>query len=162
MSLTYLGDLSVGAAIPGVEAALSVALTDLQARIDALLAFTPAEVDFGVQLALAQSLVASIQANSTAGITPPSISVQIELIANLLGALEVQLRVILALQNLMLTGGIDAYAYSGTAAAMGGEITTALAAGLPSGGTGATSINALILATRLTATWTAMGGVFVT
>lgn len=160
-TLTYLGGVSVGAAIPGVEAALAVSLTDLQARIDALLAFTPLEVDFAAQLALAESIVAGIQANITAGIAPPSISAQIALIAGLLSALEAQLEIILQLKNLMLTGGIDAYAYDGDAASLGGELTAALATGLPSGGTGATHINALILATRLSATWTAMGGVFI-
>ena len=162
MSLTYLGGISIGAAIPGVGAALAISLTDLQARITALLSFSPGEVDFAAQLALAEQLVISIQANITAGITPPSISVQIALIAGLLAALRAQLLIILQLQNLLLTGGVDAYAYDGTAAAMGGEITTALASGLPSGGTGATHVNALILVTRLTATWSAMTQVFIT
>lgn len=161
MTLTYLGSVGIGAVIPGVEAALSVSLTDLQARIDALLAFTPVEIDFSVQLDLAQQIVLSIQAAITAGLVPPSISAQVALVANLLLGLEAQLQIILQLQNLLLTAGVDAYSYDGTVGGLGGELTAALTGGLPSGGTGATHCNALVLITSIGATWAAMGEVFI-
>lgn len=162
MTLAYLGSVSIGATIPGVEAALAVGLTDLEARISALLAFSPAQIDFSAQLTVALQIVESIQASIALGLTPPSLAVQIALVAALLGALEAQLQIVLALKNLMATAGIDAYSYDGAVNGLGAALTSALAAGLPSGGTGATHCNALVLITSVAATWTAMGGVFIT
>lgn len=158
--LTFVGSVSIGATIPGVGAALAVSLADLQARVDALLTWSPGEISFAAQLQLAEQLVLQLQSDISLAIVPPSIAAQIAIVAGLLAALRAQLEIILVLQGLMLTAGVDAYAYDGTAAGMGATITTALAAGLPSGGTGATHCNALLLVTQFGPTWAAMGSVF--
>ena len=162
MTITYLGSVSVGATVPGVGAALAVSLQDLNARITALLSFSPGEVNFAAELQIANQILANIQAAIIVGITPPSISVQVGIIAALLAALEAQLQVIAQLQNLFLAAGVDVFVYDGTVGNMGAEVTAALSGGLPSGGTGATHCDALILATSVSATFTAMQGVFLT
>lgn len=158
--ITYLGNISIGGCIPGVPAALAVSLNNLEAQIAALLAFTPGQVNFAAQLALAEQILASVQASIS--LVPPSIALQISLIAGLLAALRAQLQIILTLKDLMATAGVDAYSYDGRVDALGTELQAEIGLGLPSGGNGATHCNAVVLITSLGATWGAMQQVFLT
>lgn len=173
MSVTYLGALTIGDALPGgvaVAAAgyagINAALPDIQARLDALLAFSPLPVDFAAQLALAQSMVASVQASITLGLAPPSIALQLAIVAALIAdiaaaiaSISVQLGIVVDFQALMGTAGIHAYAYAGQTQNLGAEMAVELAGGVPAGAP-TDAANALILVTTTPATWTAMGDVF--
>jgi hypothetical protein len=158
MSLTYLGNVSIGATIPGVNASLVIAMQDLEARIAALAAFNPGSVDFNVSLQLALDIVSNLQASL--GLTPPSISLQISLVLQLLGLLKLQLQVLLQLKDALVVAGVDAYSYAGRVDQLGPELATELATGLPSGAPGSAASNALVLITSIGSTWTAMGQVF--
>lgn len=162
MSLTYVGELTIGGLLIGVEPPFLLAVGDLQARVDALIAaqaqISIAMPTLSVQIDLAASIIASLEAAIAVGITPPSISLQLSIMAALLLALEAQLALMLGIP--FGTAGVHVYAYDGTAAAMGGEVTTALIAGVPGGTGGAQHCNALVLATTIGATWTDMSAVF--
>lgn len=136
--LTYLGSLTVGAAIPLLLAAqlqLSLSLGPIMAELTAKLAaalklsvslaIKPPSIAVSLQLALA--LVAQLQA----GFTPPSInfgvSAVLQLIAELqlkIGLLQVALSLALQLEGLMGAAGVHAFVYegpiSGLPTAMGG------------------------------------------
>jgi hypothetical protein len=157
--LTPLGGASIGAMIPAPVIAINLALPDLQARLDALLAFSPTPIDFHANIALAGQIAASIQAALDIGITPPSISVQIAIVADLIAALEVQLNAILAITGLFASAGIYAYAYDGRVDGLGPALTSELSGGLPGGAPG-DHCNALVMVTSVGATWTAMSTVF--
>lgn len=173
MTITALGELSIGETIPGAAAVgvagaagINLALPDIQARLDALLAFSPAAVDFAAQLALAQQIVVSIQAAITAGLTPPSISAQIAavgaLIAELTAAvasIHAQLTIIVDFQALLSAAGIFAYAYDGQVDDLGDELDAEIGGGI-GGGSPTDHCNALVLVTSEGATWTAMGEIF--
>lgn len=175
MPLVYVGELSIGGAVPGAAdaaiagvAGINLALPDIQQRLAALLAWSPTPVSFTAQLALAQAMVSSVTASIALGLPVPSILAQIAIIGALIAELEaaiaavaVQLGLITAFQVHLGAAGLHVYAYSGPANGLGGAVTVALAGGLPGGGpTDAT--NALVLATTIPATWTAMQAVFQT
>lgn len=171
--ITPLGELSIGDTIPGAAAVgvagaagINAALPNITAQLEALAAFSPGAVDFVAQLALANSIVASVQAGITAGLTPPSLSVQVALIGAQIAALEAaalsinaQLSIILDFQALLSAAGIFAYAYDGDVADLGDELDAEIGAGV-GGGLGTDHSNALVLLTSTGATWTAMGQIF--
>jgi hypothetical protein len=159
--ITYLGSLTIGATIPAAVFAVEAVLPNLQAQIAALAAFTATITppSFQADLALAGEIVANLQASIALGITPPTISAQLSIVAALLAVLEAQLSVILAIP--FGVAGVHAYHIAANANAIGGEITTQLAGGFPAGGPTDPS-NALLLATTIGATWTAMQQVFKT
>lgn len=159
--ITPLGTFKLSVLLPGVVAALALAVPDLQARVDALLAFSPGEIDLTASLSLAESIIADLTAALTLGITPPSIAAQIAIIAGILEGLQANLSAILAFQNLLVSGGVFAYAYDGNINNAGSELGAQLAVDYP-GAAGNAHCNALILGTQIGATWTAMGGVFKT
>jgi hypothetical protein len=168
-----LGSLSIGAAVPGGAAAavagaagINLALPDIQARIAALASFAPLPPSLTADLVTANQILASIQAAITIGITPPSLSAQIAIVAGIVAdlsaavlSIDAQLSLILGFQSLLATAGVHGYTYAGRADQLGADFTTALASGFP-GGAGADATNAILLATTIGATWTAMGGVF--
>jgi hypothetical protein len=165
MTIAPLGELTVGGAVPGAasavvagEAGITVAVPDLQARIDAIIAWTPVEVSFAADLALAIQTVAGIQAAITAGLTPPSIAAQIAIMATTLAELEAQLAqvnaqlaIIVALKAPLLVAGLRGYAFDGDASAAGSEIGGALSGDF----TG--HINAVVFATSAADAWAALG-----
>lgn len=173
MTVTYIGSLTIGDSLPGgvaVAAAgyagINAALPDIQARLAALASFSPAPVDFTAQLALALQMVASVQSSIALGLTPPSIAVQIAIILALIVELEAtvlsisaQLGIVVAFQVSMGTAGIHAYAYDGQVQNLGSEMTTQLAAGVPSGSP-TDLCNSLILITTIPATWAVMAQIF--
>jgi hypothetical protein len=158
--LTYVGSLSLSAAVPAVATVFASAIADLEARIAALGAAIPTFTPPTVQLELAKSILAAIEANIALGITPPSLDLQIGLFLAQIAELQAALQIVLDVKALFAAAGVHVYVYSGTAGDFGADLTTELAAGFP-GGTGPTqSTNAIVLATTIGATWSAMAQVF--
>lgn len=169
MTITSLGSLSLGVALPGAlacqiagELGINLALPDIQARLSALLAFSPSLGDFSVDLALTAQIAADINAAISIGLTPPSLSLQLAIIAALIVDLtnavlqiNLQLTIVLGFGALLLNAGIAGYAFAGAQNVLGSELATAL------GGSTAHA-NAVILVTQNAATWTAMQAVFKT
>lgn len=161
MTVTYLGSLSVGATIPGVNAALAVANADLDSKIAALASFSVSlePPSIAAQISLTQSILADLNAMATLGISPPSLSVQFASVLALLATLNAQLLVLQALATNLAAAGVHAYTYAGAANALGGEFSAELAGGFP-GGAPTDATNALLLATTIPATWAAIAQVF--
>ena len=159
MTTTFVGEMTIQAALP--FPALAAVLVDLQARLDAMIAFSfklglPA-LSITAQLQLAAQITASLNAALAIGITPPSISAQLDIVL----AVIAQLRAELALFDVLATAGVFAYAVDSATNTVGAELTTALAAGFP--GHGATDhANVLVLGTVDPAVWAAMSVVFKT
>jgi len=158
-TLTNLGEIELAAVIPGAVAALAIAAPDLQARLDALLAFNPGAIDLHANLALAEQIVADITAALRLGIVPPSIQLQIDIVLGLIAALKAQLAAIVAFKAL-LTARAFVYGYTGTTAGYGPLITAELAAGFPRG-TSVDQATILTIGATAQASVTAMAGVFV-
>jgi hypothetical protein len=168
--ITYVGELTLGGSMPGADACaiagaagINGALPDIQARIAALQAFAPSNVDFAAQLQLAQSIVASIQTSIALGLTPPSIAAQIAQVMTVINSLlatvldiEGQLNVILDFQAALMAAGVQAFAYDGPAGSLGSELDAALAPVVP----GTDHANAMVLVTTVPGTWDAMAAVF--
>lgn len=176
MTIAYVGELSIGGAVPGAATAavagaagINAALPDILARLQALAAFAPAPVSFSAQLALAQQMVTSIQLSIALGIPEPSILAQIAavtaLIADLLAAvasINAQLVIVTDFQALLVAAGVHVYSYAGQVGDLGAELSAELAGGVPGGGGPTDASNALILLTTVPGTWTAMTQVFAT
>jgi len=174
VTVTYVGNLTIGAALPGADAAavagaagINLALPDILARIAALGAFAPLPIDFASQLLQAQQIVANVQLGISMGLPVPDISAQIALISALISdllaqvvSINGQLSIITTFQGLLAAAGLHVYAYAGAVNACGGQVTTALASGLPGGGGATAACNGLLLMTEAGATWSAMSSVF--
>jgi hypothetical protein len=160
MTITHVGSLTLGGAMPGAVAVSVASQADIEARLAALLSFTPTPVDFTVSLTLAIQTLASVQAAMVAGITPPSIDLQIALILAQIAELTASLSIIATFGGYMAAAGIHVYAYDGTVGNMAVDLDSQLFDGVP-GGTGAGQhCNALVLLTTVGASWTAMSNVF--
>lgn len=166
MTVTSLGTMAVGVAVPGASAAVvagivgvNLALPDLTARLAALQAFNPQPVSFVAELALAQGTLTSIQAALSLGLPVPDISMQIAIVAGIvadllatLAQVNVQLGVLATLEGVLNSGSIAAYAFDGALNALGSELGAAV------GGSGAHA-NALALVTTDSASWAALSAV---
>ena len=162
MTVTYVGGMTLGDAMPGVVGPLVAALGDVQAKIAACASFavsiTPPSITADIQ-ANAQ-ILANLQLALSVGIEPPSIEAQFAIMADAVMLLQAQLQVF---QNLfdLLRAELHVYAYSGQCDALGGEFTTELAAGVP-GGAGTDLANALLLITTVSGMWAKIAQVFKT
>src|SRR5690606_27332170 len=74
MTVSYVGSLSIGGALPGAALALESAIPDLQARLDALASFAPTTGSLSANLALANGILSNIQNAITLGVVLPDIS----------------------------------------------------------------------------------------
>lgn len=167
MSITHIGSLSIGVAVPGCATAVSAgiagiggALDNLLAQLTALSAFVPVPIDFVAQLALAEQMVTSVNAAISAGLPVPSLAAQIAIVAAKvveltaqITAITAQLTVLTDLQAPLAAAGVDAYAYDGPVDSFGSELDAAL------GGAG-THANGLAFVTTVPATWDAMTVIF--
>lgn len=160
MSLAYIGSMTVGAAVPGAMAKIGLLVPDLQAQVDALVAFSPGEISLAANLALAEQIVLDLKAAIQLGVTPPSISAQLAIVAAQLGVLRARLELITGFTGLMATAGLHAYSYTGQANQLGPQLSTELTAGLP-GGQPTDQVAAVIFAANAGVTVSAMGAVFV-
>ena len=160
-SLSYVGSLTLGAAVPSVTGVLGSMFADLEARVAALGAFRPQVIPPDFNLGLAESIVGGVKLGASAGITPPSIDFQIGLIQAELLAVKLQLAALLRIQVAFGTPGVHAYAYvAGRADQIGPELTTELASGFPGGAGGGDLSFALVLGTNSGVAWDAMSQVF--
>lgn len=159
MTLEYIGELSIGAAIPGALTAALSGQADLQAKVDALASFSPSLGDFNADLTVALQVVADLQAVIALGLTPPSLSAQLTIVADALAAVQAQLQVILDFQTLCAEAGLFVYHYSGQVDGLGTALDSEVSGGFP-GGSGSDDCDALILGTTTGATWDAMSSVF--
>src|SRR5262245_42943256 len=120
MALVYLGSLSVGT----INHALGLALASAVPRINAqLAAFAQAVASLTLtpptiagNLAIAQSLVATLQAQIALGIQVPTAAAQISIINGFIAALTIELG---ALGFPLGAAGIHAYAFDGQAQDLG-------------------------------------------
>lgn len=172
MSVTFLGSMTLGDALPGAVGAaaagiagINLALPDILARIAALQSFLPTPVDFTAQLVLAQQTLQSVQATIALGLPVPDISAQLlavqALIAALLAAVNAvnaQLDLITDFQAILGESGIYAYASDGTVANLGAELSSALST--TPGLAGPMHANSVILVAATPAAWAAIQGVF--
>ncbi|MBA3841094.1 MAG: hypothetical protein H0X39_00465 [Actinobacteria bacterium] len=69
-----------------------------------------------------------------------------------------QLAICLDLTALLATGGLHVYAFAGAVGNIGGEFAVQLSGGLPGGAPG-DACNALVLATTISGTWSALSQV---
>jgi hypothetical protein len=173
MTITYVGELTIGGAVPGAAGAAAAgyagitgAIPNLQQIIDALTSFAPLDVNFAAQLALAQQMVTTITAAIAVSLPAPSLAAQIAIVSALLAdllaqlsAVSVQLGIVVDFQALLGAAGVHVYAYAGQTGNLGSELTTELTSGTP-GGSPTDSANALVLVTTIPATWAAMAQVF--
>lgn len=159
MTMTYLGQETIGTHVPGPLVLMAAAMGDVQARLTALLSFAPSITppSIAADLEVAASIVANLNASIT--IEPPSIELQVEIMANLTLALQLQLKILVDFTALFATAGLYAYAYDGTAANFGTELGAEVGGGFP-GGAGGDHVNALILATSIPACWLAISQIF--
>lgn len=168
MTTTYLGELSIRAALPGASAAalagatgIAAALPDILARISALQACVPTPVNFAQQLALAEQIVASVTAGIQIGIPVPSIDAQIAAVLALVSSLiaqvtavHAQLAIVTDFQALLGAAGLHALAYAGPVSSFGGELDSALA--IVGTLSPSDTAFALVLLTTSGATWDAL------
>lgn len=172
--LQYLGNESIGQCIP-LALAASLALTATVGLVLPSISLQVAAfLQVSVQLAIKlPSLTANLQAAVllaaslalSIGITIPTLTVQAALLISLqaeLLSLSGQLTFALGISALLGLGGVSVYSYAGTVAGLGPAIATGLQGGLASGGSPVGSCNAIVLATELGATWTALSGVLKT
>lgn len=148
MALTYIGGLAFGSGFPLPFAVAGRAALSAQGTVDALAAFkaTPG-LSMAGKIQFVTNMLANLQASAALGIEPPSLTLQLQLVLDVLAAVQADLDLYLSLANL---GGLAAafYAWNGPANAAGGALTTAWASGIPGGGGGAEVIDAAIVATN--------------
>lgn len=160
-SLSYVGSLTLGAAVPSVSGVLASMFADLEARVAALEGFKPQIVPPDFNLALAEQIVGGVKLGAAAGITPPSIDFQIGLIKAELLEVKLQLAALLKIQTAFGQPGVHAYAYvAGRADQLGPELGAELSGGFPGGAGGGDRSFALVLGTNSGVAWDAMASVF--
>lgn len=161
MTVTHIGEITIAAVIPGPYAVMLTAMADIQVKLQAMIDFSlqlglPA-LEISVQLQLAADITASL--NASIGLTPPSISAQLDITLAVIAQLRLLLQVYLDLFALLALS-VQVYVYDGTVGAFGGELSSALASGMPGGGGAAAHCNALVIATEISATWSKLDAVF--
>jgi hypothetical protein len=168
MTARYLGSVTVGGALPGGvqlaaagSAGINVALPSLHEQLAALVAYVPAPIDFGAQLAALKAMIQAVEASIALGLPSPSVAVQVakigELIAGLRGqiaAVSAHLELITRLRAAFGAAGVHLIAFDGQAGAMAAELGAELgsAPGLAPGD----DAHAVLLATTVPATWLAL------
>lgn len=178
MTATYVGSLTLGAAVPGArvaaeagQAGLNTAIPDIGARLAALqaevlaLATMPPLPSFADMLARAQALLDSITLSmTTPGLpAPPSLATAIAALEALIAqlsaitlGLNAQLNIIVNFQTLLAAAGIHVIAYDGDLSTLGTQLQGAVNAHTPGSG----HANAVALVTTDTLSWAAMTSVF--
>jgi hypothetical protein len=163
MTVTALGTLTVGAAVPGMSTAITAGvaginavLPDLVSRLAMLAALPPIVPGFDAQLALATDMAASATSAMHLGLPLPDIAAAL---AAALAALEAlvslvqgQLATIVALQGPLASAGVGAYVFDGARDQLGYELGAAI-------GPGANHANALLLVTLDPAAWAALSAI---
>lgn len=172
MALVSLGSLSLGVAVPGaasanaaLDIACGIAAPNVSAQITAVGNFSPSvSLSFADQIALANQIIANLEA-AIAAIPPiPTLSLQAQVdlalaikadLEVLLATIQAQVAIQVQIASLLATAGVSGYAWDGAKNALGGAISTAL-------GPATTHSNAIVLLTTVGASWTAMQALFKT
>jgi hypothetical protein len=159
MSLDYLGSLSVGGVAPSVQVAVDASLPNLLAQQTGLLAaqadLTAHPPTIAGNLAIAQQIVASLQAQIALGVEVPGLGLQLASIAAALGAIAGQITALSNFADALAAVGLHSYHYAGPVNGLGPALAAELAGGLPGGGPVDAS-DALIIATSVPAAWSAL------
>jgi len=155
MTVSYVGSLSIGGALPGAALALESAIPDLQARLDALASFAPTTGSLSANLALANGILSNIQNAITLGVVLPDISAQLGEIAAAVDLAEGQLSAAAAFLATLDAAGVYLYTFAGDVENFGDEFDAEIGGGLPGGGGGGAS-NAVVMITKNPATWAAL------
>jgi len=154
--ITDLGSVSIGAVIPAGVTLGGLAAADVQGQLAALATFTPqVSLSFAAQLEIATRILANIEACIAAGLTPPSLSVQVDMCIAAVAALNAKLTLILGITSLFATAGVHLFVFEGAQNNLGSELSTAL-------GVSPNSAHALAIVTQDPTCWTAMGNIFKT
>jgi hypothetical protein len=143
--------------MPGAVLAIETGLPDLQARATAIASamVTPPTISFAANIQVALDAIASMQEAVALGISPPSLSAQVAIMAAALAELQVSLNVLLGLSNALGVAGVHLYQYSGPVNLLGAEVYVALAGGFPDGAP-SDHADALLVATSIPAAWAAI------
>src|SRR5690606_36690272 len=120
--IEYIGELTIGAALPAADAAMQAALPDLQNHLAAMASFAPTTGSFADSLLSAEFTVSAIKNVIALGISLPDMDAQYALAIAEVAALESALALARARSNSLLVGGLHVYRYQGDSDAMGGEI----------------------------------------
>lgn len=162
MTVTALGERTLGSAIPGVTSAMALALADIQAKVEAVASFAPSITppSLTADLVIAGEIVANVTAAISVGLTPPSIDLQVSIMLDALAAFQLQLQILLELQNLLLAS-VHLYKYEGPTSDFGTEMQAELSGGLP-GGSGTDTAYALTFIATIGSAITAMQALFAT
>lgn len=153
MTTTLLGELTVGAIVPGAQAPILTMLGELQGRLAGMIAaqlkysITPPTVDAKLQ-ALARA-TASLQASL------PGANISLTLMADAIALLTLQVEVLLELQSAFGVGGVLAWEFEGLAGNAGSELGAAVGARIPAG----QPSHALLLMATAPEAWVALGKV---
>lgn len=135
MTVTAVGEITVLAAMPPAVTPLLAVSADLEAKIAALANFAVVLPSIQVDLAVSAEVTAGLTVSASLGITPPSIEVQLALTLAVLAELKITLDLLLGFMDL-LAASAHVYAVETTVGAIGSELDTELAAGLPGGTAG--------------------------
>jgi hypothetical protein len=161
MSLTYVGEISLGVLTPvSLTCAGSLAgslSADLALLADLVVGIGIYPPDLTANVTALVSLALSLTAGISIGLTPPSINFILDDMASLEASLVAPLAF-----SLLLGGGagIYSYAYSGTGKDFGPAVTEQLASGWPDGTLPSANVNAIVLATVTPSVWTTVLGFF--
>ena len=149
MSWTYCGNVQFSTGFPLPFAVGAAAGVNAQGNLDAAAAFQVSATapTIAEKLQLAEQIVAGLQAAAALGIEPPSLSLQLSLMKDLITKLQADMSLYLSLLNL---GGLGAwfYHYNGTAGNAGSQLAVAFSTGLPGGGGASEVIDCALVATN--------------
>jgi hypothetical protein len=138
-------------------------LANANAGLTALLALQIAPPTIAVSIANLGALLSALQAALSIGVPDLGVPPSVGLIASLnasIAALTAEVAAIGVITGNLGASGVFAWTYSGTGAAFGGTLTTALATTWPDSSPSSGAGNAIVLATRTPATWTSMLSIF--
>lgn len=163
MTITALGQVSVGVAVPGVSSAvaagtagISSTLPELLARLAALEALPITPPDFAAQIVLANQMAAAATAALSLGLPLPDLgpafAAAIAALEALIAALQAQLAVLVNLTAPLTAAGVGLYVFDGSRDQLGYELGQAI-------GPGALHCNALALVTVDPVAWAGLSAV---
>jgi hypothetical protein len=158
LTVTAIGEIAIGDAVPGVQGALAEATADIQGKVAALATFAPVPPELNASLELVAEMSENLGLAVSLGITPPSLDVQLAIVTALVLELKAKLQIILDLSNL-LGASVHLYRYDGATGSFGTEMQTELSGGLP-GGSGSDTAFALTFIATESAAIVALQSIF--
>jgi hypothetical protein len=166
--ITYLGGQSVRTFAPAIGRAMVVVdalvapvigrAADLRAQLSSSAPTLPDPTLLAASLAGALAAIPAMLAAAAKGQVAQRISLAADLAsAESLAAPATSLAA--SMGAVLSTGGLQLYAYQGSAASMGAELASAIGAGLPGGGGAKANVYALVVVTESPAAFAALGEV---